>query len=137
MHCLSRAITWTYQQAPAAPWSGAAVHAGPHTSMYRIMYLCCAFTHRDARGRVGEGDVFCKYVNVYALGLWIGKDAYITMRMHIGCRVHTPNSTGHDCLEASVSHSVTPSQLFHTIGQAVSYTYLLFHTPDPWPISIQ
>ena len=21
---------WTYQQAPAAPWSGAAVHAGPH-----------------------------------------------------------------------------------------------------------
>ena len=30
MHCLSRAITWTYQQAPVAPWSGAAVHAGPH-----------------------------------------------------------------------------------------------------------
>ena len=27
MHCPSRAITWTYQQAPAAPCSGAAVHS--------------------------------------------------------------------------------------------------------------
>ena len=37
----------------------------------RLCIMYRAFTRRDARG-----SVFCKYVNVYALGLWISKDAY-------------------------------------------------------------
>ena len=36
MHCPSRAITWTHQQAPAAPWSRGVVHtwASIHAAQY-------------------------------------------------------------------------------------------------------
>ena len=39
MHCPSRAITWTYQQAPAAPWSEAAAPTCSHFGTVQYLGL--------------------------------------------------------------------------------------------------
>ena len=63
--------------------------------MYYVSVLCI---HAPRRARVGEGDVFCKYVNVYAIGLWIGKDPY-----------RAPHAEGAECIYITVLTRIGPA----------------------------
>ena len=64
MHCLSRAITWTYQQAPAAPCSGAAAPTCSHfrTAQYhhhKDERTLMSLVHKIYRTAHGGGEASC------------------------------------------------------------------------------
>jgi len=66
MHCPSRAITWTHQQAPAAPWSRGVVHTSGQAFMQHSK-LRNHDAELDSGSLPGRGSVRTRHLKNYTL----------------------------------------------------------------------